>query len=212
VLEVPGHLTVWPVQPTWEQPPYGGFGRPPKARPVVAERQTVAERAAALPKEAWQEITVAEGAQGPRPYRFAFERVRATRDREPGEEVGLIHKQNLDGTEARSFFSNAPAPTPGELLARVAMSRWPIATAFEDEKSQVALDEYEVRSWIGWHHHITMCLLASAFLLSLQQEWGEKDAPHHPTAGLPDRLRTPAAPTLDQRGVAGVAGGDPAAQ
>jgi SRSO17 transposase len=212
VLEVPGHLTVWPLAPTWEQPPYGGFGRPPKARWKVAERQTVAERAATLPQEAWQEITVAEGAQGPRTYRFAFERLRATRNREPGEELWLIHKQNLGGTEPRAFFSNAPAEEPVETLARVAMSRWPIETEFEDEKSQVALDEYEVRSWIGWHHHITMCLLASAFLLSLQQEWGEKDAPHYPAAGLPDRLRTVATATLDERGVAGVAGGDPAAQ
>jgi SRSO17 transposase len=212
VLEVPGHLTVWPLAPTWEQPPYAGFGRPPKARWKMAERQTVAERAASLPKEAWQEITVAEGAQGPRTYRFAFEWVRATRDRKPGEELWLIHKQNLDGTEPRAFFSNAPADTPVETLARVAMSRWPIETEFEAEKSQVALDEYEVRNWAGWHHHITMCLLASAFLLRLQQEWGEKDAPHHATSGLPDRLRAAAAATVDERRAAGVAGGDPASE
>jgi SRSO17 transposase len=212
VLEVPSHLTVWPLQPTWEQPVYGGFGRPPKARPVAAQRQTVRERAVVLPQEAWQEITVAVGAQGPRTYRFACERVRVTRRRKPGEELWLIQKQNLDGTEPRAFFSNAPGDTPVETLARVAMSRWPIETEFEDEKSQVALDEYEVRGWAGWHHHVTMCLLASAFLLRLPQEWGEKDAPDHAAAGLPDRLRTVAAPALDERGVAGVAGGDPASQ
>jgi SRSO17 transposase len=174
VLEVPGHLTVWPLEPTWEQPPYSGFGRPPVARLVLAERQTVRERAAALPPETWQVITVADGAQGPRTYRFACERVRVTRDREPGEELWLIHKQNVDGTEPRAFFSNAPVDAPIETLARVAMSRWPIETEFEAEKSQVALDEYEVRSWHGWHPHITMSMLASAFLLTLQQEWGKK--------------------------------------
>ena len=212
VLEVPGQLTVWPLQPTWEQPLYGGFGRPPKARPVAAQRQTVTEHAAALPAEAWQAITVGEGAQGPRTYRFAFERVRVTRKRRPGEVLWLIHKQNLDGTEPRAFFSNAPADTPVETLARVAMSRWPIETEFEDEKSQVALDEYEVRGWAGWHHHITMCMLASAFLLRLQQEWGEKDAPDHAAAGLPDRLRAVTAATLDERRVTRMAGGYPAAQ
>ena len=36
------------------------------------------------------------------------------------------------------------------------------------------LDEYETRSWAGWHHHIAMCLLGGAFLLSLQQDWGKK--------------------------------------
>ena len=43
----------------------------------------------------------------------------------------------------------------------------------------MGLDEYETRSWAGWHHHIAMCLLGGAFLLSLQQDWGEKDAPDH---------------------------------
>ena len=53
-------------------------------------------------------------------------------------------------------------------------SRWRIETEFQTEKGDVGLDEYETRSWAGWHHHIAMCLLAGAFLLSLQQDWGEK--------------------------------------
>ena len=212
VLEVPGQLTVWPLDPTWEQRPYSGFGRPPQPRPVKAERQEVRERQAALPDTAWQEITVAEGAQGPRTYRFAFERVRVTSKRQPGEELWLIHKQNLDGTEPRTFFSNAPEDTSVTMLARVAMSRWPIETAFEDEKSLVALDEYEVRSWAGWHHHVTMSLLASAFLLTLQQDWGEKAAPDHPSPGVPHRLRTLAQEALDARRAAQLASRDAVTQ
>ena len=53
-------------------------------------------------------------------------------------------------------------------------SRWRIETEFQTEKGDVGLDEYETRSWAGWHHHIAMCLLAGAFLLSLQQDGGEK--------------------------------------
>ena len=53
-------------------------------------------------------------------------------------------------------------------------SRWRIETEFETEKSDVGLDEYETRAWAGWHHHVALCLLAGAFLLSLQQAWGEK--------------------------------------
>lgn len=201
VLEVPGDTPVWPREPTWETVTYTGRGRPPQPRPVEADRQAARQRRAALPETAWREITVAEGAQGPRSYRFAFERVRETRDREPGTELWLIHKENRDGTEPRTFFSNAPADTPAATLARVAMSRWPIETEFETDKSHVALDEYEVRRWPGWHHHITMCLLAAAFLLTLQQEWGEKDALGYPAAGAPDRLRTLAAKALDPRRV-----------
>ena len=40
----------------------------------------------------------------------------------------------------------------------------------------MGLDEYETRTWTGWHHHVALCLLGGTFLLSLQQAWGEKDA------------------------------------
>jgi SRSO17 transposase len=212
VLEVPADTPVWPLEPTWETPVYSGRGRPPEPRVVTNGRQTVAERAATLPPEAWQELTVAEGAQGPRPYRFAAERVRETRKRQPGQILWLIHRQNRDGSEPRYYFSNAPAETALATLARVAAARWPIETEFEVEKSEVGLDEYEVRGWSGWQHHITMCFLASAFLLTIQQEWGEKDAPHHPAAGVPGRAGDAAAGTLYARRATALAGGYAAAQ
>jgi SRSO17 transposase len=212
VLEVPAHLTVWPRETPWEQPPYQGRGRPRSPQPVGGERQEIGKRRAALPASAWREITVGEGAQGPRTYRFAFERVQESRDKKPGAPLWLIYKENLDGSEPRWFFSNAPEDTPEETLARVAMSRWPIETEFEDEKSLLALDEYEVRSWGGWYHHITMSMLASAFLLQLQQEWGKKDAADHAPAGLPGGLRTLAQEALDPRRVGGLAGGHPVAK
>ncbi len=206
VLEVPGYLCVWPMEPVWVTPPALGRGRPPQPRPEAGQSRTVQERKAALAPEAWQVLTVQEGAQGPRRYRFAFERVRESRARKPGSAGWLLQKENLDGTEPRSFFSNAPAETPPAVLARVAMSRWPIETEFEDAKSQVALDEYEVRSWSGWQHHMVMCFLAGAFLLSLQQERGGKGAPAHASAGISPRLRVAAQKALDPRRPSPLAG------
>ena len=72
VLDVPPHTTVWPLEPTWSKLPYQGRGQPRKPKPLREERQTVAERSEALPEEAWREITLAEGSQGPRIYRFAL--------------------------------------------------------------------------------------------------------------------------------------------
>lgn len=212
VLELPRETPVWPKKPTWETPPYSGMGRPPKPRPVAAERETVAERAARLPASRWQEMTVAQGAQGPRTYQFAFERVRETREGEPGKQLWLIHRRNLDGSEPRYHFSNAAKETPRQTLARVSTSRWPIETEFETGKSDVGLDEYEVRGWHGWHHHLTMCFLASAFLLELQQEWGEKDAPDHPSPSVSSGAGAAAARAVQRRRVAPVARGDPTAQ
>ena len=117
---------------------------------------------------------MAEGSQGPRTYRFSVQRVRVTKRRKPGEVVWAIWRCNLDGSEPRYYLSNAPEDTPLETLAYVGGSRWRIETEFETEKGDVGLDEYETRSWAGWHHHIAMCLLGGAFLLDLQQEWGKR--------------------------------------
>ena len=185
VLDVRPDMTVWPLEPTWTDPPYQGNGRPRKPRPRREERQTMAERSQALPAAAWREITIAQGSQGPRVYRFSAQRVRVTRRRKPGEVLWAVYRQNLDGSEPRYYLSNAPPDASLETLAYVGGSRWRIETEFETEKSDVGLDEYETRTWAGWHHHIAMCLLAGAFLLTLQQDWGEKDAPDHQAPGVP---------------------------
>ena len=90
----------------------------------------------------------------------------------------------------RMVYPAITCPTPRRAprwkpWPRVGGSRWRIETEFETEKSDVGMDEYETRTWAGWHHHIALSLLAGAFLLSLQQAWGEKDAPGQQAAGVP---------------------------
>ena len=185
VLDVLAGFTVWPPEPERTSPVYQGRGVPRKPRLVDGQRRTMEQRSDELPDEAWREITVAQGSQGPRTYRFSAQRVRATRRRKPGEELWAVWRRNLDGSEPRYYLSNAAEDTMLETLAYVGGSRWPIESEFETEKGDVGLDEYETRSWAGWHHHIAMCLLGGAFLLGLQQDWGGKDAPHHSPAGVP---------------------------
>ena len=185
VLDIPGGTTLWPLEPAWTSPGYQGSGRPRKPRLRGGQRRTMEQRSEELPEEAWREITVAQGSQGPRSYMFSAQRVRVTRKGKPGEEAWAVWRRNLDGSEPRYYLSNAAEGTPLETLAYVGGSRWRIETEFETEKGDVGLDEYETRSWAGWHHHIAMCLLGGAFLLGLQQAWGEKDAPDHEAAGLP---------------------------
>ena len=196
VLDVPGGTTVWPREPAWTSPEYQGSGRPRKPRLKGGQRRTMVERSAELLEEAWREITVAEGSQGPRSYQFSAQRVRSTSKRKPGEIHWAVYRRNRDGSEPRYYLSNAPEDTSLETLAYVGGSRWRIETEFETEKSDVGLDEYETRTWAGWHHHVALCLLGGAFLLSLQQAWGEKDAPDHETAGLPGGARAAAPGTV----------------
>ena len=80
VLDVPGGTTVWPLEPAWTSPEYQGNGRPRKPRLRDGQRRTMEQRSDELPDEAWREITVAEGSQGPRSYHV--QRSKGASDRE----------------------------------------------------------------------------------------------------------------------------------
>jgi SRSO17 transposase len=160
----------------------------------------------------WRELTVAEGAQGPRRYQVAARRVHEFNDQVLGRESWALFRRNLDGSELKYYLSNAPLTTPLAELAWVTSCRWSIETEFQTAKGQTGLDEYEVRRWNGWQHHVTMALLASAFLLGLEQEWGGKSAPADAPADRPGAPRTPAATNLDPGRPLALAGADPTAQ
>jgi len=66
------------------------------------------------------------------------------------------------------YFCTAPADTTAKDLAVAAGQRWAIETCFESSKQETGLDEYEVRSWDGWHRHVTLSMLAMAFLTAVR--------------------------------------------
>src|SRR5215208_2089395 len=210
VLEVPTTTTIWPI--TAEAPPPFAPGERTRARADLQPPRSVAELAATLPEAAWQTLTVAEGAQGPRAYRFAAVCVREAAGSTPGRPGWALWRRNLDGSELKHYLSNAPADTPLARLATVASWRWPIETEFEQAKNEAGLDEYEVRSWTSWYHHITLALLANAYLLSLEQDWGGKAAADHPPTDHPGAARAAAAAALQRRGPLAAGGRDPAAE
>lgn len=192
VLEVTSQQRLFTQPAQTEIPSWSGRGRKPsKVRLVAgsAEPQTVATIVAGLPSAAWHTLSVAEGAQGPRTYQFAAVRGWECRDEIPGRATWLLARRNGDGSELKYALSNAPQTMAIETLARVASTRWCIETEFQTDKGQIGLDEYEVRSWRGWHHHIALALLAGAFLVQLQQAWGEKDASDHASPGGPRATR-----------------------
>jgi SRSO17 transposase len=215
VLDVPQTTPVFTQRTEVVVPSWSGRGRKPSAprlAPDAAPPQSVQAVADGLTPTAWQELTVAEGAQGPRTYQFVARRVWESRDGLPGRACWLLLRRNLDGSEPRYYLSNAPEDTPLLMLAQVAAARWTIETDFETAKGETGLDEYEVRSWHGWHHHITLALLAGAFLLTLQQDWGGKDAPGNPPASQPRAARGAAASPMDTRRPAPLAHPHPGAQ
>ncbi len=136
--------------------------------PDAAPALTVADLVAELAPTAWQRHTIQEGSQGPLAADFAFVRVVAVREGLPGPDVWLVLRRSVTDGEVKAYLSNAPADIAVVRLVRVSGMRWPIETCFKVGKQVLGMGDDEVRSWRGWHHHMTLVLLAMGFLVRLQ--------------------------------------------
>jgi SRSO17 transposase len=130
--------------------------------------KTVADWLEDVPAGAWQRLSVGEGAKGPRLYDWVHLPCGWLAAPE-GWQKGLLIRRKLAQPEAFSFFLTlAPEAAGLSDLVRVAGTRWTIEASFEAAKGEVGLDQYEVRSWTGWHRHITLAMLAHAYLAVLR--------------------------------------------
>jgi len=172
LADVPVSTLVWLERPATEVPPAVGRGRPSSRERVVPDTPAplrVDRLAAELPKRTWRAYRVKAGEKGPIRARFAFVRVVAARGQLPGPDLWVVFRRSLsDPPELKVFLSNAPADTPRTELVRVSGMRWPIETSFEEAKQHLGMAQYQTRSWRGWHHHMTLVLLAHHFLVRLQ--------------------------------------------
>lgn len=185
--EIPKDTRVWVERPATEVPVWKGRGRKPQCSKVLEgqpEAQEVANLAAVAAGEAWTRCSIKEGTKGPIIADFLAVRVAAVRDALPGSDVWLVFRRNTETGEVKYFLSNAPADTPLSTLVRMAGLRWPIETCFEEGKQYLGMGDYEVRTWRGWHHHMTLCLLAHHFLVRAQQKFKKNRRDHPPTDGL----------------------------
>jgi SRSO17 transposase len=124
--------------------------------------------AAGVPAEGWQRLSAGEGAKGPRLYDWAYLPYRGGAS--PGWASGLLVRRKLDEPDELAFhLTLAPEGTDLATLVRVAGTRWTIEACFEAAKGEVGLDEYEVRSWTGWHRHVTLAMLAHAYLAVVRE-------------------------------------------
>jgi SRSO17 transposase len=159
------------TRPQTAIPEWSGRGRKPTRQQLCEDEpqaQEIAAIAAALPTEQWTRQTIKEGSKGTLVADFAMLRVVAVRDALPGPEVWLVLRRNPDTGEVKYYLSNAPVETPLHTFAWVSGMRWPIETCFENGKQELGLGDYQVRSWTGWHHHMTLSILAHFFLVRLQ--------------------------------------------
>jgi SRSO17 transposase len=125
-------------------------------------RATAEQVAAAVAAEQWVTASAGQGAKGRRLYDWTRTQLATPATSETARWL-LVRRRRRDG-ELAFYACSGPATTSLVGLARVAGTRWAVEEGFEQAKGEVGLDHYEVRKWPGWYRHITLALLAHAFL------------------------------------------------
>ena len=140
--------------------------------------------AAAEPLEGWRRLSAGAGSKGERLYDWA--RFRLFRlQQAPWDHWLLVRRKISKPDEMAYYVVFGPAATSLEALARIAGRRWPVEECFETAKQEVGLDGYEVRSWHGWYRHITLSMLALAFLAAMRVELASQKGAEDPAHSLP---------------------------
>ncbi len=136
--------------------------------------------AAQLPTEHWQRLSAGAGAKGPRLYDWAWRevwRLQLTAEERAWGHWLLARRSIEDPADLAYYVVFAPrAGTDLQALVAAAGARWQIEGGFETAKGECGLDEYEVRTWAAWHRHITLALLAHAFLAVVRAQGAKKGA------------------------------------
>jgi SRSO17 transposase len=144
-------------------PDYSGRGRYPKSPFMRLDRWM-----AALAEDAWTSIDVRDGEKGPLVVEVAKRRVQArteTGGTGPEELLLVTRESQFNGKfKHDSYFSNADPEESLKELARVTKAAHRVEECFRRAKSEAGLADYQVRNWCGWHHHVTLALLAAWFL------------------------------------------------
>lgn len=152
--------------------PFRGTGGRPRTKarlaPGAPPATTVATVVAGWPAEYWQRFAVAEGEKGPRVYDWGRARVIESRDRLPGPEVWLLARRSL--SDPNDILALAPTEVTLQHLATVAATRYTVEQCLEEAKGETGLDQYEVRHWPSWYRHITLSMLAHAWLAAIRSQ------------------------------------------
>jgi len=142
---------------------------------IESKPMTVYELAKNINDYFWYRRQVSEGTKGPIVYEFTRRQVILSTSGLPEKPVWLLIRRTIgDNPEYSYFTSNASASTRLKTLIWLSGLRWAIEQCFEESKTELGMDHYEVRKFVGWHHHILTCMLAHFFLWHLKVRMGKK--------------------------------------
>ena len=181
--DIRSNTLVWLKRPKIGLPPYKGRGPYPQKQIPLTDPVPVSE-IAKDPLLCWKTVSIGEGAKGPIMAQTACLRVIEKRDCLPGKECWLFFRKNADG-KIRYALCNGPKDMPEKEMVKISGRRWSIEQLFKEGKSYLGMDSYEIRSYTGWHRHMSLVFLVMHFLLSVRIEFGKKKHPDPPPGQAP---------------------------
>ncbi len=161
-----------PWLPAVPPPPYSGRGRPPVGQPAKPHLHTADQIRAAVPDAEWHPIAYRDGTDG-KPLIREFSALRAVLGTdgpdEAPEPVWLLLERPSGPTgrdDVKQYVLGAPENATLDELAQIAHRRPLIErNSYENAKQEVGLSQYQGRSWVGFHHHLSMVWLGLTFLI-----------------------------------------------
>lgn len=131
----------------------------------------------------WYRRRVSEGTKGPIEYEFTKRRVILAKDGLPWKHVWLIIKRTISEKPDYAFYiSNAPLSTRLKKFVWLSGIRWAIEQCFEETKTELGMDHYELRKLPGWYHHMLTSMLAHFFLWHIKIRLGKKSTSYYSLA------------------------------
>jgi SRSO17 transposase len=201
LLAVPSNITIRDLEEV--VPPQRTVpGRRGASGPRKAPFQQMHAWCAALPRKAWTRLLIRDADRGPIEVEAVARRVESKMDRRVvgfEETMFVMRWRSEDGTLKHDYhLSNAPRETSLAEFARVANAEHRIEHCLQRGKSEAGLADYQTRSWVGWHHHQTLSLLAVWFLIQETRRGKKIDAGADRAAGSRSLSADPA-PSLPLR-------------
>jgi SRSO17 transposase len=186
LVSVPKSTLCWLKRPMTITKKYRWGGKS-RTKTVLADTNskpmTVINLARNINDYFWYRRQVSEGTKGPIVYEFTRRRVILSASGLPEKTVWLLIRRTIgDNCQYSFFISNASSSTRLKNLVWLSGLRWAIEQCFEETKSELGMDHYEVRKFKGWHHHILTCMLAHFFLWHLKIRMGKKSTIHYAVA------------------------------
>jgi SRSO17 transposase len=177
IADIPHNLRVWLQKPTVGIPQRKeGRGRPPSRKQVLdGESFRVDELKERVADSEWNHLFIRDSERCELWADMLFLRVYPCEENGlPGKECWLIISRNSENKRVTYQYSNAPKQTSKDQLAKMSGSRYWIERTFQDGTGIAGLKDHQVRSWTGWHHHMTMTMLAMLYLMLLTIKLGRK--------------------------------------